>query len=82
MAGWPTVMASLTKEVFTMTEFNVPDMTCDHCVGRITRAINAVDAHARVEARIAERKVLIESGLGAERFAEAIREAGYTPVPV
>lgn len=65
-----------------MTEFNVQDMTCDHCVGRITRAINAVDAHARVEVKLGERKVLIESGLGAEQFAEAIREAGYTPLPV
>ena len=61
-----------------MTEFNVPDMTCDHCVCRITKAINALDATAKVEAKIAERKVLIESGLGAEQFAEAIREAGYT----
>jgi len=62
-----------------MTEFTVQDMTCDHCVGRITRAIKAVDAGAKVDAKIAERKVLIESGLGAEQFAEAIREAGYTP---
>ena len=65
-----------------MTEFNVPDMTCGHCADRITKAINVVDAGARVEVRIAEKTVLIESGLGAEQFAEAIQAAGYTPLPV
>ena len=32
-----------------MIEFNVQDMTCGHCAGRITKAINGVDAGAKVE---------------------------------
>ena len=82
MAGRCIVTVSITSGRVAMTEFNVPDMTCGHCADRITKAINEVDAGARVEVRIAEKTVLIESGLGAEQLAEAIQAAGYTPLPV
>ena len=65
-----------------MIEFNVQDMTCGHCVGRITKAINALDIRARVEAKIAEKKVSIESDMDADQLAQAIQDAGYTPMPV
>ncbi|MFL9922824.1 heavy-metal-associated domain-containing protein [Herbaspirillum lusitanum] len=65
-----------------MPVFNVNDMTCGHCAGVITKAVKEVDAHARVDIQIAEKRVAIESTVAAQRFAEAIEEAGYTPVAV
>ena len=62
-----------------MIEFNVQDMTCGHCAGRITKAINGVDASAKVEIKIEGRIVSVESKATADELADAIREAGYAP---
>jgi len=62
-----------------MIEFNVQDMTCGHCAGRITKAINGVDADAKVEIKIEGRTVLVDSKASAAELAAAIRDAGYTP---
>ncbi|MQQ99936.1 heavy-metal-associated domain-containing protein [Glaciimonas soli] len=64
-----------------MLTFNVADMTCGRCESRIKAAIGTVDSDAKVEVLKAEKKVSIQSTLDAELFAEAIREAGYTPLP-
>ena len=57
-----------------MIEFNVQDMTCCHCAGRIT------NARAKVDVKIEGRTVSIDSKASADEWAEAIRDAGYTPV--
>jgi copper chaperone len=62
-----------------MIEFNVQDMTCGHCVGRITKAIIDVDANAKVDIKIEGRTVSVESKATADELAEAITDAGYTP---
>lgn len=62
------------------TTFTVNDMTCNHCVGSITKAVKAVDADARVEITLADKRVVIDSGAPAQSFAAAIEEAGFTPV--
>ncbi|AIY40774.1 Copper chaperone [Collimonas arenae] len=62
-----------------MIEFNVQDMTCGHCAGRITKAISDVDASAKVEIKIDGHSVSIQSNASADELAEAIKDAGYTP---
>jgi copper chaperone len=62
-----------------MIEFNVQDMTCGHCAGRITKAIIGVDANAKVDIKIEGRTVSVESKASADELAEAITDAGYTP---
>jgi copper chaperone len=62
-----------------MIEFNVQDMTCGHCAGRITKAIIGVDANAKVDIKIEGRTVSVESKATADELADAIREAGYAP---
>lgn len=64
-----------------MIEFQVNDMTCGHCVGAITQAIAAVDAAAKVEVDLPAHRVRISGSDRTQQMAEAIREAGYTPVP-
>lgn len=65
-----------------MLTFDVQDMTCEHCVGAIARAVKEIDANARVDVQLAGKRVMIDSDVAAAKFTEAIREAGYTPVAV
>jgi copper chaperone len=65
-----------------MIAFDVQDMTCGHCVSTVTKAVQAADRDARVRVDLATHRVEIEpAAADAERLAEAIRAAGYTPVP-
>jgi copper chaperone len=64
-----------------MIELQVPDMTCGHCAGRVTKAVKAVDDAATVDVNLDSKRVRIASSHGAAEFTEAIREAGYTPQP-
>jgi copper chaperone len=64
-----------------MIAFEVNDMTCDHCVGAITKAVKALDSDAQVQIDLAAHRVDIASGQAdATALSRAIKEAGYTPV--
>ena len=66
-----------------MIAFEVQDMSCGHCVGAITRAIQAVDEDARVEVDLPRHRVRIVPGRAdTATLAGAIEKAGYTPVAV
>lgn len=66
-----------------MFAFEVNDMTCGHCVSTITKALKAADKDAKVQVDLASHRVQVESGSAdADELADAIKEAGYTPVPV
>lgn len=62
-----------------MTEFDLPDMSCGHCVAAVTQACKEVDPQARVAVDLARKHVTVESDQPRERFAQALDEAGYTP---
>lgn len=63
-----------------MMEFQVQDMTCGGCAGRITKAVKAVDTEALLQIDIPTHSVKITSTANVEKFDAAIRDAGYTPV--
>jgi copper chaperone len=66
-----------------MVTFQVNDMTCGHCVSTITKALKAVDKDARVQIDLATHRVHEElASTQAGELAEAIKDAGYTPVTV
>lgn len=66
-----------------MIAFEVSDMTCGHCVSTITKALKATDKDAKVQIDLATHRVQVEPvASDADELAEAIKEAGYTPVPV
>lgn len=62
-----------------MIQFTINDMTCNHCVGTITKTIAQVDAAAVATFDLSSHQVKINSAVAAEVFAKAIAEAGYTP---
>ncbi|QJE02759.1 heavy metal translocating P-type ATPase [Massilia forsythiae] len=61
----------------TMYQLTVEDMSCKHCVGRVTKAVQEVDQDARVEIDLPTKQVTIDSGADLGRIAEAIDAAGY-----
>ena len=66
-----------------MLTFEVQDMTCGHCVSSITKAVQTIHPGAQVTADLATHRVRIEaSGSDSVQLSDAIREAGYTPVPI
>ena len=62
-----------------MYEFNVSDMTCGHCVSSVTKAVKDLDAQAKVEISLADKRVSVRSSVSPQEIAEAIKQAGYTP---
>ena len=64
-----------------MIELKVSDMTCGHCVGRVTQAVKEVDGAAQIDVDLAQKSVRITSSHAAGEFEASIREAGYTPQP-
>ena len=66
-----------------MIAFEVNDMICGHCVSTITKALKATDKDAKVQIDLATHRVQVEPvSADAEELAEAIKEAGYRPVPI
>ena len=65
-----------------MYQFNVPDMTCGHCVSTITKAVKSEDPKAKVEVNLGQHLVKIESALSQDEIGQQITEAGYTPTAV
>ncbi len=61
-----------------MIQFDVEGMSCQHCVGAVTRAIHEHDAAAKVEVDLATGRVKVESDQSADVLKAAIDEAGYT----
>ena len=65
-----------------MIAFEVKDMTCGHCVSTITKALKATDKDAKVQIDLATHRVQVEpASADAGELAQAIKDAGYTPVP-
>jgi cation transport ATPase len=60
-----------------MYELTVEGMSCGHCVGRVTKTVQGLDEHAKVEIDLPTRKVRIDSRADLEQIAAAIDEAGY-----
>jgi copper chaperone len=63
-----------------MAAFRVPDMTCNHCVAAITRALESRFPGARPEIDLEGKLVRVEGD--SATAAAAIADAGYSPEPV
>ena len=66
-----------SKGEHTMYELTVEGMSCGHCVGRVTKTVQGIDAAAKVEIDLPTGKVKIDSSADLDRIAAAIDDAGY-----
>lgn len=60
-----------------MIEFNLPDMSCSHCAGRVTAALRAADPACTVSIDLAARTVSVQSDADREELARVLADAGY-----
>jgi copper chaperone len=66
-------------DFLTMIQFNIPQMSCGHCVKAVTEAVQEVDPQAQVNVDLASKKVEVESQADRQKIVEALAEAGYAP---
>ncbi len=59
------------------TKLNVTGMTCNHCVMRVNKALQAVDGVDRVEVSLERSEVTVQGSAGTDRLIEAVKGAGY-----
>jgi len=60
-----------------MIELRLPDMSCGHCVQVVTKTVQRIDALAKVDVELEQRRVRIESSREPREFEAALAEAGY-----
>ncbi|MTW02790.1 copper chaperone [Duganella ginsengisoli] len=60
-----------------MYEFDVQDMTCGGCAASVTRAVQRIDAGAKVDVDLAAKKVKVTSGRTLDEVRAAIADAGF-----
>jgi copper chaperone len=60
-----------------MYEYDIPDMSCGHCVSAVEKAIKAADPKASAEVDLMKRRALVTSAVDPQAIAAAIDEAGY-----
>lgn len=63
-----------------MYELQVEEMSCGHCASSVTKSVQAIDARAKVEVDLAQRKVRVDSSAELDKIAAAIVAAGYPVV--
>ena len=61
----------------TMVKFSIPDMSCGHCSGVITKAVKEIDSAATVDFDMAARTATINTSATPETVRGALSEAGY-----
>lgn len=60
-----------------MFKLKVSGMTCGGCINAVTRAVQAQDPQAQVQADLATQMVTLETTLTPELAAELITDAGF-----
>ena len=63
-----------------MQTLKVSGMTCGGCINAITRAIQAQDSQAQVQADLATQVVTLKTTLSPEVAAQLIEDAGFPVV--
>ena len=57
--------------------FTVPNMTCGGCAKSVTKALQSVDAAAKIETDPLKREVRLESSVAEADLRAVLTEAGY-----
>ncbi len=60
-----------------MFEFQVPSVSCGHCVKAVTQAVQSVDDRATVQVDLARHQVTVETSQERQAIVDALAEAGY-----
>ena len=72
-------MSDVSQPQSIMTSFDIPNMSCGHCVRSITEAVQAADPAAKVQADLASHRVQVYSTAAREVLVKHLVDAGYPP---
>lgn len=61
----------------TTITFSVPDMSCQHCVNRITKTLEVADNTAKIEADVSSKRVAVISSLSPESIVKLLDDVGF-----
>ena len=66
----------------TTERFQVPEVSCQHCVNAITKEVSALAGVQRVQVNLDDKTVVVEHGeqVATDQIMAAINEAGYDEV--
>lgn len=62
-----------------MLEFDIQNLSCNHCARAVTEAVREVDPQAKVEVDLGRRHVRVDTAADRERVTAALADAGYPP---
>ncbi len=62
-----------------MITFEIPEMTCGHCVRAVTEAVKAADPAAEVAVDLASHRVQVQTTAPRAAVVAQLTEAGYAP---
>ncbi len=62
-----------------MISFQIPDMTCGHCVAAVTKAVKAADPAAEIKIDLPTHNVQVQTSVPREVVVAQLVDAGYTP---
>ncbi len=62
-----------------MYQFQIPNMSCGHCVKAVTAAVQAADPQARVQVDLPTHQVQVQTQVPREAVVAQLTEAGYAP---
>jgi copper chaperone len=60
-----------------MIKLNIPDMSCGHCAGVITRTVKELDQDAVLDFNLPEHTVQVQTRLDDSELLSALDDAGY-----
>jgi len=62
-----------------MLEFDIPNISCGHCVRAVTEAVQAADPQAQVKVDLPTHHVSVQSSATRETLVAQLVQAGYPP---
>lgn len=62
-----------------MIEFQLPDMTCGHCVSRVSQALKQADPACTFAIDLSDKTVQVHSDEDRQVLVAALVDAGYPP---
>lgn len=57
----------------------IPDMSCQHCVAGVTRALEAVPGVTGVAVDLESKRARVEGSADTAALVQAVTDAGYQP---
>jgi copper chaperone len=61
-----------------MHRFHIPGMTCDGCLGAVTKAIQKLDTQAHIEGNLENRTITVATDKAEASLLAALENAGYS----